>query len=185
MFDSPSRLLLGLAAGVIFGFLLQKGRVTKYDVIVKQFLFRDFTVVKTMVTAMIVGGVGVYALHTLGWVNLHIKPALLLTTAVGGLIFGVGMALLGFCPGTGLGAAAEGNRHARWGLLGMLAGAGAYAEVHGGISVSMHKVWNFGKATLPGITGLGPFWILLAITGLAAGLFLAIRRWELKGHGAR
>jgi hypothetical protein len=56
--DPPSKLMLGLATGFVFGFLLQKGRVTKYQVIVGQFQLRDFTVLKTMLTAVAVGGGG-------------------------------------------------------------------------------------------------------------------------------
>ena len=62
MFDSPDKLLLGLVTGVAFGFLLQKGRVAKFPVIVGQFLLKDWTVVKVMATAVAVGAVGVYAL---------------------------------------------------------------------------------------------------------------------------
>ena len=62
MFDSADKLALGLLTGIVFGFLLQKGRVAKYEVIVGQFLFKDWTVVKTMGTAVVVGAVGVHAL---------------------------------------------------------------------------------------------------------------------------
>lgn len=44
-------LLLGLFTGIIFGFLLQKGRVAKHDVIVNAFLLKDLTAVKIMATA--------------------------------------------------------------------------------------------------------------------------------------
>lgn len=49
-----------------------------------------------MFAAILVGMVGVYALHDFGLVNLHIKPTLLGANILGGLIFGVGMLLLGF-----------------------------------------------------------------------------------------
>ena len=41
MFDSPEKLIFGLATGIVFGFLLQKGRVAKFDVIVGQLLLKD------------------------------------------------------------------------------------------------------------------------------------------------
>ena len=41
MFDSPERLLLGLVTGILFGVLLQKGRVAKFPVIVGQFILKD------------------------------------------------------------------------------------------------------------------------------------------------
>jgi uncharacterized membrane protein YedE/YeeE len=178
VFDTPGRLLLGLISGMIFGFLLQKGRVSKYEVIVKQFLLKDFTVMKIMLTAILVGGAGIAAFHGLGWANLHIKPALLGAILAGGAVFGLGMTLLGFCPGTGLAAAAEGNRHALWGLLGMLAGTAVYAELHATLAGGLLKAWDLGKATWPKLTGLpAGAWIALLVL-LLGGALVAVERWE-------
>ncbi|HPJ48542.1 MAG TPA: hypothetical protein PK162_06635 [Synergistales bacterium] len=57
--DIP-QLLWGLAFGIAFGFLLQKGGVTKYDIIAGQLLLKDFTVVKVMLSAILTGMVGIY-----------------------------------------------------------------------------------------------------------------------------
>ncbi|NLE39586.1 MAG: YeeE/YedE family protein, partial [Pirellulaceae bacterium] len=59
------QLLLGLLLGIAFGFLLQKGGVTYYDVIIDQLLLKDFTVVKIMLTAMVTGMIGVHVLVSL------------------------------------------------------------------------------------------------------------------------
>jgi hypothetical protein len=91
-----ARLALGLVTGILFGFILQKGQVTNYQRIVSFFRWSDLTVQKVMFMGILSGMVGVYALHDLGLVNLHIKPTLLGANVVGGLIFGVGMLLLGF-----------------------------------------------------------------------------------------
>ena len=76
MFDSPDKLLLGLATGIMFGVLLQKGRVAKFPVIVSQFLLKDWTVAKIMGTAVVVGAIGVYALVAAGHASLHVRPLL-------------------------------------------------------------------------------------------------------------
>jgi hypothetical protein len=55
------QLLLGFIIGIFFGFLLQKGGVCRYEIIIRQLLFEDFTVVKVMLTAVVTGMVGVYA----------------------------------------------------------------------------------------------------------------------------
>lgn len=91
-----ARLALGLITGILFGFILQKAQVTKYQKIVAFFRWSDLTVLKVMVGGIAVGMVGVYALHDIGLVNLHIKPTILAANILGGLIFGVGMLLLGF-----------------------------------------------------------------------------------------
>ena len=49
------QLFIGLLTGILFGFLLQKGGVTKYDVIINQLLLIDFTVVKIMLSAVVTG----------------------------------------------------------------------------------------------------------------------------------
>jgi hypothetical protein len=180
MFDTPDKLALGLVTGVVFGFLLHKGQVTRFRTIVEQFLLKDFTVLKVMLTAVVVGGLGIYALYGLDWATLHVKPLVLGGVIGGGLIFGVGMALLGYCPGTGVAAMAQGSRHAIFGVLGMLFGAALYAEVHPLMKSSLLQIGDLGKVTLSDVTGLSP-WVWLAILTLGvAALFVALERWEYR-----
>ena len=176
MADPLGKLLLGLFTGFLFGLFLQKGHVTKYPVIVGQFLLRDFTVLKTMLTAIVVGGAGVYALRALGLATLHVKPAQLAAVAIGGLVFGVGMVLLGYCPGTGVAAAAEGRRDAMFGVVGMMCGALLFAEMYGTFTRTVMRWFDLGPVTLPELTGL-PVWLMIGVLG--AGAFLLFRRIEL------
>jgi len=90
------RLVLGLATGIAFGFILQKAQVTRYDKIVAFYRLTDMTVLKVMFGGILAGMIGVYLLKDLGMVNLHIKSTLLAANILGGAIFGVGMLLLGF-----------------------------------------------------------------------------------------
>ncbi|MCX6954753.1 MAG: YeeE/YedE thiosulfate transporter family protein [Verrucomicrobia bacterium] len=115
-------LVAAILLGALFGVLLHRGGVANYNVIVNQFRFRDFTVLKIMLTAIIVGGVGVLALNSAGLANYHIKAANLLGIVLGAAIFGVGMVIYGYCPGTAIAAAAAGSVHAIVGLLGLLVG---------------------------------------------------------------
>jgi uncharacterized membrane protein YedE/YeeE len=186
--DTPGLIIGGLLAGVVFGFLLQKGQVAKYRVILGQFLFTDYTVLKIMLTAIVVGAIGVWGMLQLGMIqHLHVKPAILAANAVGGLIFGLGMALLGYCPGTGVAAMGEGSRHARWGFAGMILGAAAFAAVFpalekgfmklGEVAVSTgDKVNN--KVTLPDVTGVSPWVYIAALGAISLVVFALIGRWE-------
>jgi len=185
MFDTPDKLALGLITGVAFGFLLHKGQVTKFSTIVGQFLLKDFTVLKVMLTAVVVGGIGVYALHGMDLASLHIKPLILGGVVLGGLIFGVGMALLGYCPGTGVAAMAEGSRHAIFGVLGMLVGAAVYAEVAALMKATVLQIGDFGKLTFVDVTGLSPWVFLAALAVGATLLFVAIERWQRGSSGGR
>lgn len=168
----------GLLAGVVFGGLLQKGQVAKYATIVGQFLLVDWTVAQVMGTAIAVGALGVYAMLGLGMIdNLQVKPAFLLANALGGLIFGVGMTTVGYCPGTGMAAVAEGSRHARWAALGMVVGAGLYAAIYPVLATTaLFSRADLGKVTLMDVTGLPVvFYLVLLAGGAVAGAALLTR----------
>ena len=184
MGDPISKLALGLLTGFLFGFLLQKGHVSKYTVIVGQFLLRDFTVLKTMLTAIVVGGIGIYSFLAFGAVSLHIKPAQLAAVSLGGLIFGVGMVVLGYCPGTGVAAAAEGRRDAIAGLAGMLAGALLFSSQYAACSTSILKWHDLGPVTLPNLTSI-PAWVFFAVLAIGVPfLFRWVERLEANARAA-
>jgi uncharacterized protein len=176
--DPILKLALGLLTGFVFGFLLQKGHVTKYPVIVGQFLLRDFTVLKTMLTAVVVGGIGVYLLRALGYASLHVKPAQLVAVSVGGLIFGVGMVVLGYCPGTGVAAAAEGRRDAMAGVAGMVVGALLFAEQYTHLAKSILTWFDLGPVTLPELIRVPAWAVFLPLAIGTAVLFRWIERLE-------
>jgi uncharacterized membrane protein YedE/YeeE len=185
MFPVSKDLALWLAPvfGLAFGWLLERGRVLDYDVIVNQLRLRDFTVLKVMLTAILVGGVGVYALVELGAARWHLRDANLGGAALGGLLFGVGMAIYGYCPGTGLAAAATGRTHALVGVAGMIAGAIAYAFAFDWLRGTVLAWSNLGRVTFADLTGL-PLWLLyVGLAAVALGLFAALERWEGRARG--
>jgi uncharacterized membrane protein YedE/YeeE len=187
-FDKPGLIMGGLIAAVVLGFLLQKGQVAKYRVIIGQFLFTDYTVLKIMLTAIVVGAVGVWGMLQLGMIqHLQVKPAVLAANALGGLIFGLGMALLGYCPGTGVAAMGEGSRHARWGFAGMILGAAAFAAAFPALEKGFMKLGEVAittgdkvnnKVTLPDITGVSPWVYIAALAVISLVVFALIGRWE-------
>ncbi len=180
MFDTPERMLLGLLTGVAFGFLLQKGRVAKFHVIVGQFLLKDWTVAKVMGTAVVVGAVGVHALVASGQAGLHVKPFLPGGVLLGGLCFGVGMAVYGYCPGTGVAACGEGKPDALAGVAGMLAGALAFVLAFPALQPVIKGLGDVGKLTLPEATGTSPW---LWVAGLVAGGLAALAAASAGGGG--
>jgi len=104
-----STLLLGLVTGIFFGFVLQKGQALKYDKQIGMLRFKDFTILKVMLSAIVVGMVGIYFFLDLGIGKLSLKPTVLGANIIGGLIFGLGWGMLGYCPGTAVGATGEGR----------------------------------------------------------------------------
>jgi uncharacterized membrane protein YedE/YeeE len=171
-------LIYGLITGVLFGFFLQKGQVVRYDKQVGALRLMDMTIVKFMLSSVLVGMVGVYLLQDLGWVKLSVKPTVLGGNILGGLIFGVGWGMLGYCPGTAAGALGEGRWDAVWGILGMLVGAALFAEAYPVAKKTVLTWGDFGKITIPQILHIN-HWIVIIIL-LIGGLFL-FRWFEKKG----
>lgn len=163
---------IGLIMGIFFGFFLQKGGVTQYDIIIGQLLLEDFTVFKVMLTAVIVGMIGVYILRTLGVVNLHPKPGSIGATVLGGLIFGVGFAVLGYCPGTVAGAVGQGSMDALFGgLIGMVVGAGIFAAIYPKVEKKLLSKGYFGDITFPELVKVNP-WVIIVPLVIALTMFL-------------
>ena len=171
-------LLYGLITGIAFGFLLQKGRVLRYDKQLGALRLMDMTIVKFMLSTVLVAMVGVYLLKDVGLAKLSIKSTILGGVIPGGLIFGIGWGLLGYCPGTSAGALGEGRWDSIWGILGMLAGAGLYAEAYPALKNTLLTWGDYGKITLPQALGVN-HWIVIA--ACIAGGILLFRWFEKKG----
>lgn len=174
-----SALLWGLAFGIVFGFLLQKGGATKYDVIIGQLLFTDFTVVKIMLSAVLTGMLGIHAMKTLGWVELYPKSGSAGKNIIGGLIFGIGFAVLGYCPGTIAGAIGNGHLDAMvGGLAGILIGAGLFAALYPRLSQGILKKGDFGDLTLPRLFKVNDWVVVIPVAAL---IFLLLYWLERDG----
>lgn len=173
-------LAFAVVFGAAFGFLLHRGRVADYNTIVRQFLFRDFTVIKIMLTAIIIGGIGVFALVNAGYAQFHVKPADLLAIALGAGIFGIGMVIYGYCPGTALAAIGGGSFHALVGAIGMLAGGIVYALSYDWIVSNILPVGAMGKVQLPQLLGVSAATLFAALAVAALVLFSLIERHARK-----
>lgn len=176
--EAPARLLLGLGSGAAFGVLLQKARVAKYEVIIDALRLRDATVAKVMGTAVVVGAAGVHALVERGHARLDVKPLRPLALVAGGVMFGTGLAVIGYCPGTTLAAIGEGRRDAITGALGMLAGAALFVRAYPTLKPALEQ-GDRGKVTLPRATRTSPWpWI----GAMAAGLLGAVALGRVLGR---
>ena len=174
-----SHLAWGFVFGIAFGFLLQKGGVTKYDVIIGQLLLTDFTVIKIMLSAVITGMLGIHLMKSLGWIQLNPKAGSWGKNAIGGLIFGLGFALLGYCPGTIAGAIGNGYLDALvGGLTGIILGSGLFAAVYPKLRNGILKTGDFGNLTLPGLLKVNDWTVIIPLTAL---LVLVLYRIELAG----
>jgi len=152
--------------GFIFGVLLQSARLNRFDTISGMATLENFKVAKAIALAI---GVGVILLNIeigLGLASYHIKPFLLGGIVLGGLIFGTGMAILGYCPGTVMVSAGEGSLDAMVGILGGLAGGLVYTLVLPSVSILLGP--NIGTWSLYTALGDSPllFYPVMLLCGL-------------------
>lgn len=174
MKTEKSTLCWGLLFGVVFGFLLQKGGATRYDVIIGQLLLEDFTVVKIMFSAIITGAVGLHLMKDLGWIQLAPKKGSWGKNPIGGLIFGVGFAVLGYCPGTIAGAMGNGFLDAATGgLFGILTGSWLLAAIYPRLREGILKKGDFKDITLPKLLKVND-WVVIVplVIILIAAMYL-------------
>ena len=87
---------------------------------------------------------GIFTLHHFGKVKLHIKPTKLAPNILGGLLFGVGFALIGYRPGQPLPPSAR-EAGISFGMAGLVAGSWLFAEMSGTLKQTIEKWGDLGK----------------------------------------
>ena len=172
-------LILGLITGFLFGFFLQKGQVLRYEKQVGFLRLKDMTVIKFMFSAIVTGMIGIYLFKDIGVIELSLKATQIMAQVIGGVLFGIGWAIFGYCPGTAIGALGEGRLHVLWGVFGMLFGAAVYAEIYPSLKSNLLKYGDFGKITLPGILGINHWVVILIFSVLVILFFRYIEKREL------
>jgi len=164
-------ILIGLATGVVFGFVLEKARVFEPGVIVGQMQLRSFIMLKMFLTAVITGLVVLAVLNGAFGVPLHLKPLVWQADIIGGLILGAGIALAGACPGTALAQLGAGYRDAIFIVLGGIAGAVFYGYFDERITAFFAE--KGARLSFDQLAGL-PFWMVALGTAVVLALFLVV-----------
>jgi len=159
--------ILILFLGFLFGATLQYAKLNRYNVISGMATLENFAVAKAIATAIGVGAVIIAVEIGLGFATYHIKPVLMGGIAIGGIIFGVGMAILGYCPGTLAISLGEGSVDALFGILGALVGGFVYTIVLPSIqSILGPDLGSFSLYTLIGQHHF-VFYLVVVLIGLA------------------
>lgn len=159
-----------LLSGVIFGIILQRARVNTFDTIGGFAMLRDFTVPKVILTAIAVSAVLLYAEVLMGVAGFHLKPLMLGGVVVGGILFGIGMAVLGYCPGTLIVSTGEGALDALIGTVVGIATGALFAGVYPAIRSVLGP--DFGKIQLLPRSPLGAGFVVF----LTAAVFILVAR---------
>ncbi len=166
-----------LIIGFLFGAILQYANLNRYNVISGMATLENLTVAKAISTAIGVGAV-LFALEIgLGLGSYHLKPILLAGIIFGGLIFGSGMAILGYCPGTLAISLGEGSIDALVGIVGAMAGGLVYTLIQPLVQGLLGP--DLGSHSLFTIAGQYKvlFWILVLLLGV---LFVGLGFWMNK-----
>ncbi len=115
-------LVLVFLIGIIFGGIIQYTRVDKFEKIAGFAMLKDTIVPKMLFLTVGLTSIGLYFMVEAGWAHYHIKPIIWQGLIIGGILFGIAMAILGKCPGTGPVSIAEGRIDVLVGAIGGLIG---------------------------------------------------------------
>ena len=169
-----------LAFGFLFGAILQSARLNKYNTISGMARLEDFTVAKAIAVAVGIGAIILSIEIGLGFASFHVKPILLTGIGIGGLIFGAGMAILGYCPGTLPISLGEGSLDALVGIIGCICAGIVYTLIQPFLQGLLGP--DLGKHSLQGALGGGSlYYILVFVFGmLLIGIAFLLNKIERK-----
>jgi hypothetical protein len=176
-----------LLIGFAFGFVLQKGGLTRYHQVAGVFRFADLTVLKFLLSALVVGAVALRVFQALGVAGpIPVTDSYLLGNLVGGMIHGVGMALAGFCPGTVVAGAGEGRLdNLTFGLAGLFAGALAFGLAWSGFFPALSRVGALGRVTVGELVHVSPVLVVVVFAEVVALVLYLVERGRVRPDVAR
>jgi hypothetical protein len=186
-FSTAASLALALVLGLGFGFCLERAGFGSARKLTAVFYLWDMAVVKVMFTAIVTTMVGLFVLSSAGWMDLselYLEPTNYAAQIIGGLVFGAGFIVGGYCPGTSIAALATGRKDAMAFALGMLAGVTAFAEFTPDIDTWVRE-GGIEDLTLPVLTGIGMGWWALAFVAFLAFAGWGMARLEARFAGLR
>jgi len=166
--------------GTAFGAALERAGLGSPRKLAGQFYGYDLTVLKVMLTAILTAMIGLQLLSLAGVLDLgrvYLPPTFLLPQVIGGLLFGVGFVVGGYCPGTCFVGAVGGRFDAVFALLGMVAGMLVY-----GAALPLFRAFAdstaLGAVTVPELLRVRTGWLVFFLVAGSLVLFSAINRWE-------
>ncbi len=152
MFDIASAqghgsLAMIFVIGIVFGGIIQYTRVDKFEKIAGFAMLKDTIVPKMLFLAVGLASIGLFFMIKMGYAHYHVKPIMLGGLIIGGTLFGISMAILGKCPGTGPISIAEGRIDVLVGAIGGLVGGAVFTMNYDFFKTLMGE--SLGKSMLP------------------------------------
>ncbi|MBD3274135.1 MAG: YeeE/YedE family protein [Candidatus Marinimicrobia bacterium] len=171
-----------LILGMGFGISLQKTQLTKYSTIVNVFRFKDLTVIKFMLTVLITAMPLIFFMRDAGMVSLaNVNPTYFAGNFFGGMIFGVGMAAAGFCPGTVAGGIGQGSLdYLIPGGLGFMVGAYLFGDTYTTVFTKLSSIGNIGQVTIPTWLNVNHWLVIIFFVQMTLVLFYFLEKKAIK-----
>ena len=174
--SAATNLWLALPIGFVFGFALFHAGFTDSRRIAWAFYFKDVGVPVVMFSAIATGMLGLWGLSLIGFLDIsmvYMLPTFLLPMAVGGVIFGLGMVIGGYCPGTAVASIATGKIDAVIFIVGFLIGSLVFGD--------FFPIWgDFYNSDYMGVfrldqwlgIGLGPTILIIVLIAVSGTIFM-------------
>lgn len=175
-------LVFALFIGIAFGFFLERAGLGNAKKLAAQFYGTDMTVFKMMFTAIITAMIGLFWFNQFGWLDLelvYLTPTFVAPQIIGGLVFGVGFIIGGYCPGTSCVAGATGSLDGWMNVLGMLTGILVFGELYPWLE-SFYSASPMGKLTFVDYFNLPAGLMVFILVIVALGGFWASEKIETK-----
>ena len=171
--DEPRAFLAALLIGIAFGFFLERAGFGSSRKLTGVFYFRDMAVIKVMFTAVMTALLGLLVCVTLGWASfesIYLMPTVYGAYIVGGLLFGVGFVMGGWCPGTAAAGLAGGKLDALVFLVGAVIGSALFNETFALIK-PLYEAGDSGVRFIYDSLGMSRNGFVLLLSVAAAGMF--------------
>ena len=180
-FTGMAFLLVTLAVGFCFGFVLERAGFGNARNLAAQFYLYDMRVLKVMFTAIVTAMLLIFAAAAVGVLDfgaLEVPPTYLGPAIVGGLLLGVGFIIGGYCPGTSLVSMSTLKIDGTIFVLGVVSGLFLFGQT----VPAFWGFWNFsgsfGRLTLDELARLDAGWVVLGVVVMAVGAFWFVERVE-------
>ena len=170
-FFTGDSLWAALFLGLLWGLVLQKGQVSKYQTVARLFLLQEFTIFRLGAPLIITMMVLLHFLVDIGMVpQLVVPQTVIMSQILGGLLMGAGIAISGYCPGTSVAAFGEGALDALFFMFGMFVASAFFSEIFPFVDKVLFSVGNYGSITFPELLGVN-HWLLIIPFALMIVMF--------------
>ncbi len=173
--------ILYVVTGILFGFALERAGFGNSKNLAAQFYFKDMRVLKVMFTAIITAMLLTFwasALGILDYSRLFISTTYLWPGIIGGVIFGFGFVIGGYCPGTALVSMSTLKVDGFFFVGGLALGMTVFGETIDSYRAFWDTSGKYGEITLPQVFGLPSGVVVLGVVVMALGMFWAAEKTE-------